>query len=63
MARLDWGSAADIDPPRANQTRRDTFAEYADTPILVIGTHFAGATAGHIVPDGDAYRLIPYQNS
>jgi len=25
----------------------------------VIGTHFAGATAGHIVCDGDAYRLIP----
>jgi len=23
----------------------------------VIGTHFAGATAGHIVRDGDAYRL------
>jgi len=23
----------------------------------VIGTHFAGATAGRIVRDGDAYRL------
>ena len=26
-------------------------------PVLVIGTHFAGATAGRIVRDGDTYRL------
>jgi hypothetical protein len=32
-------------------------AELADRPVLVIGTHFAGATAGHIVRDGDFYRL------
>jgi len=30
---------------------------YADTPTLVIGTHFAGPTAGRLVRDGDAYRL------
>jgi hypothetical protein len=30
----------------------------SDTPILVIGTHFAGRTAGHIVPDGGAFRLV-----
>ena len=28
------------------------------TPTLIIGTHFAGATAGRIVRDGDAYRLV-----
>ena len=33
------------------------YAEHADQPILVIGTHFATPTAGHIVRDGDAYRL------
>jgi hypothetical protein len=33
------------------------FGELADTPTLVIGTHFAGATAGRIVRDGDGYRL------
>ena len=32
-------------------------AQFADTPTLVIGTHFAGPTAGHVVRDGDAYRL------
>ena len=29
----------------------------ADRPLLVIGTHFAAPTAGHVVRDGDAYRF------
>jgi hypothetical protein len=33
------------------------FKQLADTPVLVIGTHFAGATAGHLVTDGNSYRL------
>jgi glyoxylase-like metal-dependent hydrolase (beta-lactamase superfamily II) len=57
MARLDWSSQADTDPPQAARTRREMFSRLADTPTLVIGTHFAGATAGRIVRDGDAYRL------
>ena len=57
MARLDWGSSADLDAAAADATRRRVFAEYAETPTLIIGTHFAGVTAGHIVRDGDAYRL------
>jgi glyoxylase-like metal-dependent hydrolase (beta-lactamase superfamily II) len=57
MARLDWGSAADLDGAEADATRRRIFESYADTPTLIIGTHFAGATAGTIARDGDAYRL------
>jgi glyoxylase-like metal-dependent hydrolase (beta-lactamase superfamily II) len=57
MAHLDWGSSADIDAAGADATRRRVFDEYADSPTLIIGTHFAGVTAGHIVRDGDAYRL------
>jgi glyoxylase-like metal-dependent hydrolase (beta-lactamase superfamily II) len=57
MARLDWSSAADHDPVQAARTRREMFAALAGTPTLVIGTHFAGATAGRIVRDGDAFRL------
>ena len=57
LARLSWGSAADEDKKAADLTRRRVFAEYADTPTLIIGTHFAGATAGKILSDGDAYRL------
>jgi hypothetical protein len=29
----------------------------AGMPTLVIGTHFAGRTAGRIVRDGNAFRL------
>jgi glyoxylase-like metal-dependent hydrolase (beta-lactamase superfamily II) len=57
MARLDWRSSADSDPAEAEATRRRVFAEHADTPTLIIGTHFAGATAGSVVRDGDAFRL------
>jgi hypothetical protein len=31
--------------------------ELSDRPVLVIGTHFAGVTAGRIVRDGASYRL------
>ena len=34
------------------------FGALADGPaVLVIGTHFAAPTAGHVVRDGDAFRL------
>lgn len=49
--------SADEDNNAAIATRRRVFAEYADTPTLIIGTHFAGPTAGKLVRDGDAYRL------
>ena len=57
IARPHWSSTADSDPDEARATRERMLAELAGRPVLVIGTHFAGATAGHIVRDGDAYRL------
>ena len=57
IARPDWSSTADSDPDQARATRRHMLAELADRPVLVIGTHFAGATAGRIVRDGSTYRL------
>jgi glyoxylase-like metal-dependent hydrolase (beta-lactamase superfamily II) len=57
LAHPEWGSSADWRPERAEATRRAFFARYSDRPVLVIGTHFAGPTAGHIVRDGDAWRL------
>ena len=41
----------------AAHTRHTFVDEYVDRPVLIIGTHFAGPTAGHIVRDGDSYRL------
>ena len=57
IARPDWSSTADSDPAEARLTRERMLTGLADTSILVIGTHFAGRTAGHIVPDGGAFRL------
>jgi glyoxylase-like metal-dependent hydrolase (beta-lactamase superfamily II) len=58
FARPDWGSSADTDPAQAERTRQAFMARYADTPTLIIGTHFAGPTAGRLVRDGQVYRLV-----
>jgi glyoxylase-like metal-dependent hydrolase (beta-lactamase superfamily II) len=58
FARPDWASSADFDPKASTETRRRMFGALADgPPVLVIGTHFAAPTAGHVVRDGDAFRL------
>ncbi len=57
IAHPEWDTTADTDPAQGIRTRREMFERLAGTPVLVIGTHFAGATAGHIVRDGDSYRL------
>jgi glyoxylase-like metal-dependent hydrolase (beta-lactamase superfamily II) len=58
MARPDWAATVDYDQAASTETRRDVFGRLAGTPTLVIGTHFAGATAGRVVRDGDAFRLV-----
>jgi glyoxylase-like metal-dependent hydrolase (beta-lactamase superfamily II) len=57
IARPEWSSTADTDPDAARATRERMLMELAGAATLVIGTHFAGRTAGRIVRDGDAYRL------
>jgi glyoxylase-like metal-dependent hydrolase (beta-lactamase superfamily II) len=57
IARPDWSSTADSDPAEAQRTRERMLTRLSATPILVIGTHFAGRTAGRIVRDADAFRL------
>jgi hypothetical protein len=57
IARPEWSSTADSDPAEAQQTRERVLTRLADAPILVIGTHFAGRTAGRVVREGEAYRL------
>ncbi|MGE0418109.1 MAG: MBL fold metallo-hydrolase [Acetobacteraceae bacterium] len=57
IAHPEWDTTADSDKEQGIRTRRIMFERLADTPCLVIGTHFAGATAGRIVRDGDTYRL------
>jgi glyoxylase-like metal-dependent hydrolase (beta-lactamase superfamily II) len=57
IAHPEWSTLADSDPDQGIETRRRMFQRLAGTPVLIIGTHFAGATAGHLVTDGDSYRL------
>jgi len=56
IAHPDW-VLGDHDPKVATLTRARLFAEWDDQTILVIGTHFAAPTAGHIVRDGAAFRF------
>ena len=57
IAHPEWGSSVDSDSQMARATRLEMFDSLAGTPTLVIGTHFASPTAGHLVRDGDTYRL------
>jgi glyoxylase-like metal-dependent hydrolase (beta-lactamase superfamily II) len=57
IAHPEWSTLADSDPEQGIETRRRMFKQLAGTPVLIIGTHFAGATAGRLVADGDSYRL------
>ncbi|WP_374772832.1 MBL fold metallo-hydrolase [Streptomyces sp. NBC_01310] len=59
LARPGIGSCVDIDPERAEATRRSLLASLADTGALVLGTHFPPPTAGRVVTVGDGYRLDP----
>jgi len=58
LARPHWNSTADADPPQAEATRRSVFGGLAGRPVLVIGTHYAGPTAGRVVRDGEGFRLL-----
>ncbi|WP_326541830.1 MBL fold metallo-hydrolase [Pseudorhodoferax sp.] len=58
IARPAWGSAFDSDAARAQQTRLDFFARFAESGTLVIGTHFGGPTAGLLTRGDGGYRLV-----
>jgi glyoxylase-like metal-dependent hydrolase (beta-lactamase superfamily II) len=57
IAHPEWSSSADWNQDASANTRDGFLDRYADRPVLIIGTHFAAPTAGHIVRDGDTFRL------
>ena len=57
MAHPEWSPPFDSDRQASARMRRHLFEQWADTPILVIGTHYAGPTAGRVVRDGAAFPL------
>ena len=53
----EWSPTFDSDPVAGAGMRRVVMETVADQPILVIGTHFAAPTAGHVRRDGSAFRF------
>ncbi len=54
----EWDNKFDYDGPRAKKTRRAFCERYADSGVLVLGTHFATPSAGRIRKQDDAYRFV-----
>ena len=57
IAKPEWVTPFDADSPAACATRKQFLERYVDTPVLVLGTHFANPVGGRIVRDGDTYRF------
>ena len=57
IKHVDWATSADVDQAQAVLTRQKFLEQYADRPVLIIGTHFAGPSAGKIVRDASTFRL------
>jgi glyoxylase-like metal-dependent hydrolase (beta-lactamase superfamily II) len=50
MSRVDWCSSADFDQQAGQATREKFLEQYSESDVLIIGTHFATPTAGHVMP-------------
>ena len=57
LVHPEWGLKEDYDFDQARRTREKLFNDVAERPVLVIGTHWAGVTAGYVRRDGEVYRL------
>ncbi|MEV0326914.1 MBL fold metallo-hydrolase [Micromonospora echinospora] len=57
LAHPSLSSCVDIDATQAEATRRRLLASLAGTGTLLLGSHFPAPTGGHVLPEGDAYRL------
>ena len=54
MSKTHWCSSADYDQAQGEATRKDLLQQTVDSDVLIIGTHFATPTAGHVkhLPEG-----------
>jgi glyoxylase-like metal-dependent hydrolase (beta-lactamase superfamily II) len=59
IARAEWATVADHDRDGSTATRERVLRELAGTETLMLGTHFAEPSGGHIVSDGERYKLKP----
>ena len=58
LAHPEWGSSSDYDSGAATRTRRALLRQCARDGTLLIGSHFAAPSAGHVVQQGDVFRLV-----
>jgi glyoxylase-like metal-dependent hydrolase (beta-lactamase superfamily II) len=56
-AETDWGMSGDWDGAKASDSRREMRAEHGDTGTLILGTHYAAPSAGHIVSVGGEWQF------
>ena len=59
----DWTARGDVDPDTARATRKNLLSAAAAANALVLGTHFAGTSAGRVLRTGDGYRFAPETGS
>jgi len=57
FARPHWTTETDTDKDLTVATRRKLCARFADSEVLVIGSHFAEPSGGYIQTDNDAFRF------
>ena len=57
IEKLEWSSSADYDPDQGIRTRQTLMDSYSDSGVLIIGTHFATPTAGHLKRGENGYWL------
>jgi glyoxylase-like metal-dependent hydrolase (beta-lactamase superfamily II) len=58
VAVPEWRGNFDHDPDTATQTRVKFVSRYSDSRTLIIGSHFAGPTAGWIARAGEHCRFV-----
>jgi glyoxylase-like metal-dependent hydrolase (beta-lactamase superfamily II) len=54
-----WSARYDFDRDASAATRRAFLERFADTPTIVIGTHFGTPSGGLVRRDGASFRLTP----
>jgi glyoxylase-like metal-dependent hydrolase (beta-lactamase superfamily II) len=54
-----WHVAFDVDPQKAEATRRKFHDMAAAEKALVVGFHFSFPSLGYVEKDGTGYRLVP----
>ena len=57
----EWDDGFDSDGAMAKKTRRAFCEKYADSNVIVFGTHFATPSCGKIFKHGDAFRFVAHR--